>query len=118
MALVTALPVSGEVAPPEEGPQVFPSPITTGSWRDLAGCSWRRRGKEQSAVRLRKLVLDPEVPVVVLYAFEVHAVPDDLRAATAAMLKAHWRRPDLESVDGAEFTNEDGSRSVILEVSC
>ena len=118
LALVGALPLSAELAPPQDGPQVWPSPTRTGSWLDLEGRAWHRRGKEQSLTRLDKLILDVDVPVVVLYSFEVRVVPDAWRVATAAMLKAHWRAPNLESVAAAEFKNDNGERLVVLEVSC
>ena len=116
--LLPTLPVRGELALPGAGPHIWPSPITAGFWVDLSGCSWRRRGRDQSLIRLYKLTLDLQVLIVVLYAFEVRVVPDDAREPVAATLKAYWRKLDHETINGAEFKNDAGGRLVILEVAC
>lgn len=103
-----------------DGAEVWPDPARTGTWSDpRSGTSWRRRGTEQSVKRLQTLLKREQVPVIVLYAFELREVLGELRLQASATMREYWHSSSsFQSVDGAEFVDDDGQHLVILQVSC
>lgn len=101
---------------------VWMSPIGDGEFVDGAGVRWRLRGGGAPVRRVEKLVRDPLVTVVHVYADEATEVSVEERAEFLAKIRPYLKGEqdsgDYTDFVAGEFKDAAGRKLVVVEESC
>ncbi len=112
-------------APGEE--EVWPEPIHDGEWTEADGTWWQLRGagQEISVKRIKKLLLSPEIRVLLFYGPDAPSEigPDDRQALWQRMRPyltgtVVSDKNDFTDFRAAEFKDDRRHRLLIIEECC
>lgn len=119
-------PTQSDVLPSGEE-EFWPSPIQDGDWTDADGTWWQLRGPGQEfpLKRLKKLLLSPEIRVLLFYGpGEPSEIGSDHRQALWQRMQPYLTgRParakgDFTDFDAAEFKDDKHRRLLIIQEYC
>jgi len=108
------------------GRQAIPSPrpISHGEWTDNDGVLWHRRGGVIAGNKIKRLLLNPAVPVLLCYGTEPRLVAaherrdlwDRMQPYVTGRGSEHT--DDFTSFDAAEFRDDQRRSMLVIEESC
>ncbi len=101
---------------------VWLSPIADGQYVDELGVRWTLRGGTPTVRRVAKLLANPEVTVIHVYADEVGEVSLEEREAFLAKIRPYLKgeqdKGDYTDFKAGEFKDESHRSLVVIEESC